>query len=121
MKWEDFISSITVSTIIVFMKVGFVVIFIAHSIACWFVLVAKEEADERDTWLYHYGMLDDSDSYIYITSLYWAVSTMTTVGYGDILPKTAMEKMFVIFAILVVCGMFGYAVGSINSVTAMRG
>lgn len=52
----------------------------------------------------------------YITSLYWAFTTMTTTGYGDITPITNIEKLFVIFCMLVSCVVFAYVVGSIESV-----
>jgi hypothetical protein len=41
---------------------------------------------------------------------------MTTVGYGDIVPISPNEKLFAVAAMLVACGMFGYAIGSISSV-----
>jgi Ion channel len=29
----------------------------------------------------------------YITALYWAMSTLTTVGYGDVIPGNSSEKV----------------------------
>jgi len=41
---------------------------------------------------------------------------MTTVGYGDITPQTKYEKVYVIFSMLISCGVFAYVVGSIETI-----
>ena len=46
----------------------------------------------------------------YISSIYWAVTTMITVGYGDITPINNDEKIFGVFTMLLACGIFGYTV-----------
>jgi hypothetical protein len=53
---------------------------------------------------------------LYISSLYWAFATMTTVGYGDIYPITNKEKLFAMLSMLVACGVFAYVVGSIETI-----
>ena len=52
----------------------------------------------------------------YITSFYWSITTMATVGYGDIAPSTNLEMMFVIFGMCIACGIFAYSVGSIGTI-----
>ena len=34
----------------------------------------------------------------YITSIYWAISTLSTVGYGDISANTSVEMLLCFFA-----------------------
>lgn len=43
----------------------------------------------------------------YIDSLWWAFSTTTTVGYGDVVPITIAGKFIGIFLMLIGVGFFG--------------
>lgn len=52
----------------------------------------------------------------YCAALYWAVMTLTTVGYGDVLPTTVQERMYVMFAMMIGSAFFGYVIGCITSV-----
>ena len=51
----------------------------------------------------------------YINSLYWAVVTMNTVGYGDISPATYVERLCGIFFLLIACGVFSFTLSSIGA------
>ena len=46
----------------------------------------------------------------YVTSIYWAITTMITVGYGDIVPITKTERIFAMFIMILACGVFAYTV-----------
>jgi hypothetical protein len=52
----------------------------------------------------------------YVASLYWACTTMTTVGYGDITPTNMPERIYAICAMFFGATMFGYVIGSIASI-----
>jgi len=40
--------------------------------------------------------------------------TMTTVGYGDIVPTNDVERLCANFTMLVVCGVFAFSINSIG-------
>ena len=44
-------------------------------------------------------------------SLWWAMSTLTTVGYGDIYPVTAGGKIFTFLVLLLGLGIISVAAG----------
>ena len=49
----------------------------------------------------------------YITSVYWAVTTMTTVGYGDITAIRIEEKIIASLVMVAGSSMFAYMMGSV--------
>ena len=51
----------------------------------------------------------------YVGAFYWAFTTMTTVGYGDITPTTARERLFTVAAMMVGASLFGYIIGNVTT------
>jgi voltage-gated potassium channel Kch len=74
-----------------------------HIICCFWIALAFFNDDSNDGWLVSTGSQDSPDIEKYITALYWAVVTCTTVGYGDISPINIYEKIFVV--VVMVCGV----------------
>ncbi|CAJ1437123.1 unnamed protein product [Effrenium voratum] len=54
----------------------------------------------------------------YISSLYWAMTTVTTVGYGDIVPRSDDERVFTMLAMILGGAFYGYVVGNISVILA---
>lgn len=53
---------------------------------------------------------------MYITAIYWAITILTTVGFGDVVPGTNMERFVTIACMCFGVAFYSYAVGSISSV-----
>ena len=54
-------------------------------------------------------------------SMYWAIVTMTTVGYGDVVPQTALGKLIASFMMLLGWGILAVPTGIVTAeMTSMR-
>jgi len=56
---------------------------------------------------------------LYITAFYFLITTMTTVGYGDITPTNTQEEILAIFSMLIGVITFSYATGSLSSILSI--
>ena len=52
----------------------------------------------------------------YVASIYWAFTTMTTVGYGDIVPATDYERVYATIIMIMGATIFGFVVGSVSAI-----
>ncbi|MBI9101108.1 MAG: ion transporter [Spirochaetales bacterium] len=65
-------------------------------------------------WMFISGNPDNLDSNSrYIEAYYWTLTTLTTIGYGDISPKTNTLRIYVMFIQLIGAGMYGFIIGNI--------
>lgn len=54
----------------------------------------------------------------YVRALYWAMTTLTTVGYGDIAAKNVPQMLYVCGVQFLGVGVFGYIVSNVASLLA---
>lgn len=91
---------------------------LAHWVACAFYAVAH--ADETvENWVDGFGFIDADQSEKYVNALYFAVTTLTTTGYGDIVPLTRWERLLGIGVMGLSAGIFSYLIGKIGAVISL--
>ena len=91
---------------------------LSHFIGCIWIFVGRTVHDEKvkgDSWI-ESGAEDLNIWELYLMSLYFSMTTITTVGYGDISAKNTAERM--ICVILHIIGVLSYslAAGSLTSI-----
>ncbi len=56
----------------------------------------------------------------YVQSLYWTVTTITTVGYGDITSKNNLQTIFTICVEILGIGIYSYLIGNIAGILTRK-
>lgn len=87
-----------------------------HLSACMWFLAAKLDDFSPDSWVVRNGMQDDQMGRQYLASLYWAITTILTVGYGDIVPGTNGERGVCIVWMVIGVGFYSFTIGTLTSI-----
>jgi voltage-gated potassium channel Kch len=72
----------------------------------------------KNNWIYRYKYQDAPNSEIYISSLYFIVTTLVTVGYGDITAINSYEKVMCIILMILGVVSFSIMTGALSSIIA---
>ena len=92
----------------------FISLLLMHICTCFWILLSNVE-DSPDNWTWRMNLQDASELELYVASFYFVVTTIATVGYGDITPKTISERIFCIIIMLLGVTGFSFATGSLSS------
>jgi len=96
-----------------FIKLTIIICFVTHWNACIFYGVALN-ADNPNSWIKHNNLEDEPLTVKYVTALYWAFTTMMSIGYGDIYAGSTYERMATVWCIIISSGIFSFIIGDIG-------
>ena len=69
-----------------------------HFFSCFFIFIGRNQSQG---WIVHYNFQNNTFIDLYITALYYLITTLTTVGYGDISGSNFLEKIYGTFTLIV--------------------
>ncbi|CAD8116581.1 unnamed protein product [Paramecium sonneborni] len=88
--------------------------YIMHIFSCiWFWF---SSIDKSNSWIVTKELDGQPWQLQYLESIYFAIVTMLTIGYGDNVPKNSIEKIVTIIFILGACLWFSYSVNFIGTI-----
>ena len=93
---------------------------ICHCVGCLWIFTAELSIDEEDTdqinWIYATELENGDITTKYTTAVYWTVTTISTVGYGDISGNNNLEKCMCIILMITGVFFFSFTAGSLTSI-----
>jgi ankyrin repeat protein len=94
-----------------------VTLFAVHCAACFYYLLAARYRDPSRTWIGAAFPDFEKKSLLirYVTAIYFSITTLTTVGYGDLHAQNTSEMVFDIFYMLFNLGLTAYLIGNMTN------
>ena len=102
----------TLERIFSIINYSFLYIGIFHFFVCFHIFIGNHS---YSNWLILTQSEDKSLFHLYITSLYFLITTLTTVGYGDITCQSLLERIFQIIILAIGSVFYPYVVSSIGN------
>lgn len=118
-KVSDTIESLGAAKYISFVHVFVATVMTCHWLGCFMAWVSDgciESCDE--------GLISKNVHFYitqYVASVYWAMTTMSTVGYGDITPDSNWQRVYSMVAMIIGGTFYGFVVGHITTLMTTRG
>ncbi|CAK59622.1 unnamed protein product (macronuclear) [Paramecium tetraurelia] len=91
-------------------------IILTHIFACLWFWSARIDEFNQNTWAVRENVYDYNIGKQYVTCFYWAIQTVTVIGYGDIAAQTSFEFFLQIFWMLIGVGFYSFTIGDITCI-----
>ena len=93
---------------------------VQHFAACLWLVTARLHAEDEDSWMEVWEMEAATITEKFIDANFWAVATMTSIGFGDIIPGTYKEKVSALFVMILGASMYGDLFGTFVAIIELQ-
>jgi hypothetical protein len=109
--------------------------FVAHIVACFWHFITTSDVRIHDkegatdslrpnpdgaTWTATFGYENKPKGAVYVAAFYWTISTMLSIGYGDITGTNKAERIYCIFTMVLGGVMFGAVIAQVTRLIESR-
>lgn len=94
----------------------FLVLVLSHIFACIWYYSAKWDQFNEDTWVARNNLLDADLGTIYLTSIYYSLTVVTTVGFGDINSNTVTERILTCLWMVIGVAFYSFIISNLSSI-----
>ncbi|MGL4498283.1 MAG: ion transporter [Planktothrix sp.] len=113
-KWEN--NVYFNSAVIRMFELLFIVFLIDHWIACLWFFIGNSTGQSGESWLQSNNLQLENTTTQYLYSFYWSITTLTTIGYGDITPQNNIELIFTFVVMLLGVSLYAFVIGNVVAV-----
>lgn len=91
-----------------------IAIIITYFVGCfWWLFCSNYTSnDGENTFINHFDLNDLDEFYQLTISCYYALTTLSTVGYGDFYPVSNIERVVAVIIMLLGVAFFSYIMGN---------
>jgi hypothetical protein len=110
--------------------------FVAHIVACFWHFITTSDVrvhfdnetrtastrpvEDGETWTIKFGYEEKPKGAVYVAAFYWTISTMLSIGYGDIYGTNNVERIYCIVTMLLGGVMFGAVIAQVTRLIESR-
>ncbi len=94
------------------LRLVIVVGLVLQLLTCVWYLIPFIQDFPDDSWPVVEGVAGEGRGMSYLLSIYWVVTSVTTIGFGDIVPGNTSEYIFALFAMLIGASLFAYVIAT---------